>query len=86
MARVILPWLLRERAGGSGLVEVDGGTAREALLRLEARHTGLRGWVLDERGGIRPHVRLFVNDSPASLDTRMSPADELHIVPAISGG
>lgn len=86
MATVILPSLLRERAGGIERIVVDGGTVEGALRGLERHRPGLRGWILDERGAIRPHVKVFVNDLAASLETPLSRDDELHIVPAISGG
>lgn len=86
MVQVMLPGALRDRTGGLALVEVEGGTAGEVLGRLEARYPALRGWLLDERGRIRDHVKLFVNDTEASLETPLATGDELHIVPAISGG
>ena len=86
MARVILPGLLRDRSDGAGELVVDGSTAAHVLRQLETRYPALRGWVLDERGRLREHVKLFVNDAEAFLDTRVAAGDELHIVPAISGG
>ena len=86
MPSVILPSLLSQRAGPSGSLEVDGRTAGDVLRTLEERYPSLKGWVLDDQGRVREHVKLFVNDTEASLGTRVSHADELHIVPAISGG
>jgi molybdopterin converting factor small subunit len=82
-----LPSILCERAGGlvSPLV-VAGASVREVLLLAVEDHGGLRGWVLDDAGRLRPHVKIFVNDGEATLDTPVSAGDELHVVPAISGG
>ncbi|MBI4540188.1 MAG: MoaD/ThiS family protein [Gemmatimonadetes bacterium] len=86
MPTVTLPSPLVDRAGGLRQLDVPSGTALEVIRRLEVQHAGLRGWILDEQGRLREHVKLFVNDAEASLDTALSDGDELHIVPAISGG
>lgn len=86
MSVVILPAALRHEAGASVPLVVDGATAGAVLHALEERHPALRGWVLDERGRLREHVKLFVNGREASLDADTAPDDEVHVVPAISGG
>ena len=86
MPRVILTGSIRQHAGGLGMVEVGGQTAGAAVEALEAAYPGLRGWVVDERGSLRRHVRLFLRQGAVSLDTPLGPDDELHIVAAISGG
>ena len=45
-----------------------------------------RGWIVDERGSLRRHVKLYFGQGAVSLDTPIGPDDELHIVAAISGG
>ena len=86
MPRVILTGPIQQHAGGLGVVEVGGDTARVVVEALEASHPGLRGWVVDERGMLRRHVRLFLGGAAVSLDAPVGPNDELHIVAAISGG
>jgi molybdopterin synthase sulfur carrier subunit len=81
-----LPATLRQLAGIAGQVEVSGATIGEALRQLERAYPPLTGWVLDERGSLRRHVSVFVNDELATSDSPMSPGDHVHIVPAISGG
>src|SRR5436309_541622 len=76
---------LRELAG-AGEVRVDAGTVGEAIRGLEAEHPGLSGWVLDDRGCLREHVTVFVNGERAPLEAPVTPGDEMHILPAISGG
>ena len=85
MPSVILPGLLRQRVPSTAIT-IDGPTAGATLRELEHRYPTLRGWVLDERGHVRTHVKLFVNGTEASLDTSTSSDDELYVVPAISGG
>lgn len=86
MATFHLPSTLRALAGGADRVETPGGTVREALCQLERAHPRLAGWVLDERGALRRHVSLFVNEERAAPESPVGPGDQIHIVPAISGG
>jgi molybdopterin synthase sulfur carrier subunit len=86
MPRVILTGSIREQVGGVSAVDVDGDTARAAVAALEAAYPGLRGWVVDERGALRRHVKLFLGAEAVSLDAALGPDAELHIVAAISGG
>ncbi len=86
MPTVILPSPLLRHTGGADRIGVQGATAGEAIKALEALQPKLRGWVLDERGHLREHVSLFVNDRSAGLDQRLGESDELYIVHAISGG
>ena len=86
MAVIVLPTPLQARAGGAERVAVEGATAGEALRSLEARCPGLRGWILDEQGGLRQHVSLFVGDTRAEPGRELAAADELWVVQAISGG
>ena len=86
MPTVILTGSIRQRAGGLGAVEIDGDTVRAAIAALEASHPALRAWVVDERGVLRRHVKLFHRGASVSLDAPLGPNDELHVVAAISGG
>ena len=86
MPRVILTGSVQQRAGGLGAVEVAGDTAGSMIRALEAAHPALRGWIVDEQGSLRRHVKLFHGGVAVSLDTPVGANDELHIVAAISGG
>ncbi len=86
MPKVILTGSIRQHAGGLGAVEVEGSTARAAVAALEASYPALRGWVVDEQGALRRHVKLFLGGAAVSLDAPVGPNQELHIVAAISGG
>jgi len=77
---------LRELAGGSPEVPVDGTTVGEALRALEHAHDPITGWILDEHGRIRPHVNVFLDGDRVTEDAEI-PADAvLHVLSAISGG
>ena len=66
---------LRELAGGSSELQLDGRTVGEVISRLEGAHPKLIGWLIDERGRVRPHVNLFLNGERATLDARVEPKD-----------
>jgi sulfur-carrier protein len=86
MPKVILFGSIRRQAGGRDAVDVGGATARAAIAALEEVPPALRGWVVDEQGALRRHVRLFHRGAAATLDAPLGPDDELHVVAAISGG
>ena len=86
MPAVYLPATLKQRAGGVSPLEAPGSTAGEVLRHLERAVPALAGWILDERGGLRQHVHVFVNDEQADLARPVAPRDEITIVQAISGG
>jgi len=77
---------LEKLAGGESEVDVDRGTVTELLQQLEQDHSGLEGWILDERGELRRHINVFVNGEPAEPDTVIDGKDRIEILPAISGG
>jgi sulfur-carrier protein len=86
MPRVILTGSIRQHAGGLGAVDVGGATVRAAIVALEEAHPPLRGWVADEQGTLRRHVKVFLRGAAVGLDAPVGPEEELHIVAAISGG
>jgi len=86
VATVRLRSPLRELVGGNRALEVEGGTLGEVVLRLQARHPRITGWILDERGSVREHVILFVNGERSGLDAPVTPADRVDVLGAISGG
>lgn len=91
--RVILPGLLRDLVG-VGEIEVAGGGESQSVAELLDRafvdHRILDGKVRDERGRIRPHVKVFVNGEDVTRGegtASVVPAGaRVHIVNAVSGG
>jgi MoaD family protein len=86
MVTVHVPELLRSISGSEPRLEVEGSNVGELIRELESRYPPLRGRIVDETGALRRHVKLFVNGESAGLDESVSEKDELHILPAISGG
>ncbi len=86
MAQVRLRGTLKKMAGESAEHSVPGATVAEVLTELERSRESLSGWILDERGRIRRHINVFVNGEQSSEDTPVADADQVEILPAISGG
>jgi molybdopterin converting factor small subunit len=87
---VRLPSQLRSLVGGAGEVPVDAGTVREAILALDVEYPGLAGRILDEGGGLRRFVNVFVADEDVrflnGLDTVLEAGQTVSLVPAVAGG
>ena len=75
-----------EKLAGSSQLTIAGATVSELLQTLEAEHSGLEGWILDERGVLRRHINVFVNGEPVEPDAAIDEKDKIEILPAISGG
>jgi molybdopterin converting factor small subunit len=86
MAVVRLREPLKRLAGNSPQHTLAAGTVSEALHELEASQPALSGWILDERGMIRPHINVFVNGELGDSGSRLSDGDRVDVIPAISGG
>lgn len=89
-ATVRIPTPLRPLAGNQDAVRASGDSVRALLDDLEARHPGLRARLLDEQGGLRRFVNLFVDEEDVrhldGLETAVRDGAVLSIVPAIAGG
>ncbi len=75
-----------EKLAGTSQLDVAGDTVSDLLTALEDEHSGLEGWILDERGVLRRHINVFVNGEPAEPDHAVAEKDRIEILPAISGG
>jgi molybdopterin converting factor small subunit len=86
MAVVELRGPLKQRAGDRAEHEVPGATVGDVLRELERANPALGGWILDERGTVRRHIKVFVNGEMGSAETAVEDGDRVHVLPAISGG
>jgi len=70
--------------------EVAGATVREALDAVFAGNERARGYVLDERGAVRPHMAIFVNGvllaDRVALSDPVPDGAEIAVFQALSGG
>ena len=89
-AKVRIPTTLRSLAGGSSEVTVDGATVGEVLASLESTHPGFKERLLDDDGGLRRFVNVFVADDDVrflqGLDTPVPEGETVAIIPAVAGG
>lgn len=87
---VRIPTIMRPYTGGERSVEGSGGTVGALIDDLEARHAGLRERLVDEAGGVRRFVNVYVNDEDirftGGLGTALSDGDTVVILPAVAGG
>ena len=86
MAVVHLRSPLKQQAGNCAEHPVEGATVIELMKGLEAANPGIAGWILDERGQIRPHINVFVNGERGDAQTAVGADDRVDVLPAISGG
>jgi molybdopterin synthase sulfur carrier subunit len=84
---VHIPTALRSYTAQQGEVQAEGATLAEVLSDLDRRHPGLRFRIITEQDAIRPHIRIFVNETQTqALEATLQPGDQIHIVCALSGG
>jgi len=89
-ATVRIPTQLRNLAGGSAEVKVDGATVGAVLADLERAHPGFRERLFDDAGKLRRFVNVFVADEDIrflqGLETPVAEGQVVSIVPAVAGG
>ncbi|MGK2947264.1 MAG: ubiquitin-like small modifier protein 1 [Acidimicrobiales bacterium] len=87
---VRVPTTLRTLTGGDSEVVVDGATVGEVLAALEARHPGFSERILDDDGGLRRFVNVFVADDDVrfleGMGTPVPEGETVSIIPAVAGG
>ena len=71
-------------------MDVAAPCLRAALDAAFARQPRLRGYVLDEQGGLRPNVVVFIDGvrcrGRRELDDVLRPDSQVYILQALSGG
>ncbi|MGE3618996.1 MAG: ubiquitin-like small modifier protein 1 [Acidimicrobiia bacterium] len=87
---VRIPTTLRPLSGGRSEVGVEGATVGEVLSSLEVAHPGFAERILDDEGGLRRFVNVFVADDDVrflqGLDTPVPEGETVSIIPAVAGG
>jgi MoaD family protein len=85
-----LPTLLRPAADGQASVTLEGSNVAELLTALVSTYPALQGQVLTEDGSLHRFVNVYVNDDDVryldKLETKVSDADVVTILPAVAGG
>jgi molybdopterin converting factor small subunit len=87
---VRIPTMLRSHVGGAATVDVDGATVREVVDGLVAAYPALVGQIVTSEGTLHKFVNVYVNDDDIryldKLDTKVTDADTVSILPAVAGG
>ena len=89
MPRVIFTSQL-QRHVASPTCEVDAASLRVALDAVFSEHRALRDYVLDDQGHLRRHVVIFIDGERVrdrqALSDPLTPASEVYVLQALSGG
>jgi molybdopterin converting factor small subunit len=87
---VRVPTTLRTLTAGQSEVSVEGTTVGEVLAALEAAHPGFADRILDDQGGLRRFVNVFLADDDVrflqALETPVPDGETISIIPAVAGG
>ncbi len=72
------------------MAEAEGTTVRAVLDNVLRDNARLRSYVLDEQGGLRKHMTVFVSGrmlvDRLGLSDPVAQGDEVYVLQALSGG
>ena len=89
MTTIRIPPTLRTETGGERQVPAAGDTVRELLDDLISRFPGLRSQLVEDEE-LAPFVNVYVEGEDIrtreGLETSVSPADTVILLPAMAGG
>ncbi len=88
--KVRIPTPLRKLTNNEELVEVQAVNVGDAINELQGRYPGIKERLLDDSGGVRRFVNVYVNEEDIRFlqnqQTSLKDGDEISIIPAIAGG
>ena len=87
---VRLPGALRDTTGGKTKLEASGKTLGDVIADIDRRHPGFRSRVLDDAGGIRTYVNVYIGEDDArttgGTGASVPEGSEVMVIPAMAGG
>lgn len=92
MTTINVSGFLTDFTGGKHVITIDASpaTVGQALDHLWQLYPGLRDRVLTERGEVRRHVNVFLEDENIRrkelLNTQLPENSEITILPSVTGG
>jgi molybdopterin converting factor small subunit len=90
MATIRIPPVLRPQTGGEPEVSAGGATVGEVLRSLTAAHPDTADQLFGADGDLNRYVNVYLNDEDVrvleGLDTAITDADTVVILPAMAGG
>jgi molybdopterin synthase sulfur carrier subunit len=85
-----IPPVLRASVGGAKEIEASGGDVGQVLRSLADQHPATESQLFSEDGELNRYVNVYLNDEDVrvldGLDTSVSDADTIVILPAMAGG
>jgi molybdopterin converting factor small subunit len=85
--KVHVPTPLRSYTGKEPVIDAAGSRLDEVLVDIDRRYPGFRFRIINEQGGIREHIKLFVNEEQCrDMRVPIRAGDVIHIICALSGG
>lgn len=87
MATAFIPHQLRDLTAGQGQLEIPAGTVGDAIDALEQAFPGIKARLCRD-GELSPALQVTVDGvlSHRGIRAKVSPASEVHFLPAIGGG
>ncbi len=71
-------------------IQVQAQKVSDIVQALEQDYPGLKDYIVDERGALRQHVNIFIDNQliadRTTLQDEVKPSDEIYIMQALSGG
>ena len=71
-------------------IELEGSTVAEIVAAVNARWDGLADYILDEKGALRKHVNIFLEEElihdKKTLSDAVHKNSRIYIMQALSGG
>ena len=68
----------------------EGTSLPEILSEMDAHYPGIKTYLIDEQGGLRKHVNIFIDGSMIgnrdTLGDTFTAGSEIYIIQALSGG
>ena len=90
MATIKIPPVLRPSVGGEKEVRVGGESVGAVLHALAQQHPATQSQLFGADGSLNRYVNVYLNDEDVrvldGLETAVSEADTLVILPAMAGG
>ena len=87
---VKIPTPLRKLTNGETSVTIEGATIGAIVDALEATYPGMQARLIDEDGGLRHFVNIYLDGEDVryldGLNSAVRDNAELSIVPAVAGG
>ena len=88
--KLTIPTALRRITADADVIEVDPGTVREIIARVDETYSGFRARVCEDDGNLRRFINIYVDGEDIrfldGLETAVEDGDEVTILPAVAGG